>query len=117
MKISSTVHPQPGKFQYLVLDVLVGDKPFFAAILIGDTRSHPPTTTVASNECLRRLVAAQDAKTNSERVHIVEIRDSSTAPERVALVASKVERHDAVAFFCIDEACYKSVLVALNPSS
>jgi len=116
MKISSAIHPQSGKFQYLVLDVLAGDKPFFAAILIGDTRADPPTATVASNECLRRLVVAQEAKTNSERVHIVEIRDSSTAPERVALVASKVERHDAVAFFCIDESCYETVLVALNPS-
>lgn len=114
MNISSKVHAQPGKVQLLVLDVVADEKPFLAGLLIGDLRADPPTATEVGNECLRRLTASQDASSNNDQVHIVEVRSPDRALKRVTEVSAAVGRHDAVAFFCADEPTYEAVFRALN---
>ena len=116
MEISSKVHKQPGKVQYAVIDVTADGKPFFAGILIGDLRADPPTSTEASNECLRRLTAAQDNAANRDNVLIVEIRNAETAAGRVTDVAIHIPRHAAAAFYCLDTGCYDAVWQALHIS-
>lgn len=116
MEISSKVHKQPGKVQYAVIDVMAGDKPFFAGIVVGNLRADPPTSTEVSNECLRRLTAAQDSASNRDEVLIVEVRSAETASQRVIDVATHIQRHAAAAFYCLDSACYDAVWAALNVS-
>lgn len=114
MNISSSVHKQPGKVQLLILDVVAGNKPFLAGVLIGDLRADPPTTSELGNECLRRLTATQDLSSNNDKVHIVEVRGPDRAQKQIAKVCTSVDRHDAVAFFCIDERTYEAVCNALK---
>jgi len=114
MKISSKVHAQPGKVQLLVLDVMADEKPFLAGLLIGDLRADPPTASELGNECLRRLTASQDASSNNDQVHIVEVRRPERVQPQLAKAAAGVGRHDAVAFFCFDEATYEAMFLALN---
>jgi hypothetical protein len=117
MKISSKVHKQPGKVQYAVIDAMAGDKPFLAGIAIGDLRADPPTSTDVSNECLRRLAAAQDNVSNRDDVLFVEIRSAETAGQRVNDVAKRIPRHAAAAFYCLNSDCYDAVWKALNVSA
>lgn len=117
MKISSKLHKQPGKFQFLVLDVFANEKPFFAAILIGDLRADPPESTDVSNECLRRLTAIQDLSSNNQAIHIVGIRSMEIVKTRILQVCNQVNRHDAVAFYCLDSKIYDAVFFELNIKS
>lgn len=112
MEISSTIHHQPSNIQLLVLDVVADEKPFFAAVLIGDMREC--TATEIGNECLRRLAAAQDQCSNNDQVMLVEIRSPDTARKRVPQVCERIHRHGAAAFFCLDSASYDAVREALN---
>ena len=105
---------QPGKVQLLVLDVFADEKPFLAGLLIGDLRADPPKASEVGNECLRRLTASQDASSNNDQVHMVEVRSPERAQPQLMKVAAGVGRHDAVAFFCLDEPTYEAMFRALN---
>lgn len=114
MQISSRIHAQPGRVQHLVLDVAFEGKAFFAAVVVGDTRETPPTTSAIGNETLRRLTAAQSGSSASERVHVVPVTSAGKALDRIRAVGNAVARHDAVAFFCADDEIAAAVLRALN---
>jgi hypothetical protein len=114
MEISSKFHAQPGKVQLVVLDVTANEKPFIAGLLIGNLRADPPSASEVGNECLRRLIASQDASSSNDQVHMVEVRSPDRAQAQLMKVAASVGRHDAVAFFCLDEATYEAMFSALN---
>lgn len=97
-----------------MLDVTANEKPFLVGLVIGDLRVDPPTTSEVGNECLRRLTASQDASSNNNQVHMVEVRSPERAPTQLMKVAATVGSHDAVAFFCLNEATYAAMFGALN---
>lgn len=114
MNISSKFHTQPGKVQLLVLDVLADGKPFLAGVVIGGLKNGVPSSSELGGECLRRLTAAQDASSNSNTVRLVEVLSPPRASVQVSKVCAAVDRHDAVAFFCINNETYEAVFRALN---
>lgn len=114
MKISSKIHPQPGQAQLMVLDVIAEGKPFFAALLIGDLRTDPPSCSEVGNECLRRLTAIQDNSSNSNTVVLFDIRSADRAQKRIAELGKMVEKNAAVAIFCLDPASYDAAFKALT---